>query len=190
MDLSAEQCQILLNIARRAIRLTMAGDSSPPPVSDDPALSAPCGCFVTLHEARTHRLRGCIGRLQSNDPLIQTVHETAIGVLDDPRFLNTRVTRDDLPNLEIEVSILTPLQPAKNILDFEPQEDGIYLVFGDRSGCFLPQVGRETGWTREQLLDRLCSEKLGLSPYIWRNPHARLHKFRAIIAGPEAFGTA
>jgi AMMECR1 domain-containing protein len=97
------------------------------------------------------------------------------------------VTFRDLPGLDIELSVLSPLVPAADALDFDLRGDGIYLTHGDRSGCFLPQVARETGWSKEQLLDRLCTEKLGLPPQAWRYSASRLHRFTVILAGPEPF---
>ncbi len=188
MELSSENQRILLNLARQSIRDALAGKFRVVVPEDvDPELLQPAGCFVTLHQTGSHQLRGCIGRTQSVDPLMRTVQETAAGALQDPRFENWRITPADLGALEIDISILSPLSPAKDVLDFEPQEDGIHLVFGQKSGLFLPQVGRETGWTREQLLERLCMEKLGLSPLIWRNPHAKLFRFSTMIIGPEPF---
>src|SRR5258708_16462721 len=113
------------------------------------------GCFGTLHECGTHRLRGCIGTLISNQPLSQTVHEMAQAVLGDPRFTDERVTADELPRLDLEISVVSPLKPAASSLDFDLLNDGIYLVVENRAGVFLPQVARETGWTKEQLLGRL-----------------------------------
>lgn len=111
----------------------------------------------------------------------------ASAVLEDPRFLTDPVRLEELPLLDIELSILSPLRPAEHPLDFEPLLDGIYLTFGDRSGCFLPQVARETGWSKQQLLDRLCTEKLGLSPLAWKHPASRLYRFTALLIGPERF---
>jgi AmmeMemoRadiSam system protein A len=147
----------------------------------------PAGCFVSLHESASHRLRGCMGRLDSNTALAQVVHQTAASVLNDPRFTTNRVTLDQLPNLELDISVLSPLQPAANPLDFDLLNDGIYLTISNRTGCFLPQVARETGWSREQLLGRLCSEKMNFPPKMWQHPAARLQKFTAIILGPEPF---
>ena len=108
-------------------------------------------------------------------------------MLRDPRFVMHPVALGELPSLELEISVLSPLQPASSPLDFDPLQHGIYLTIGDRAGCFLPQVARETGWTKEQLLDRLCTEKMGLSSFAWRNPQATLHTFQVIILGPEPF---
>ncbi|MDQ3439344.1 MAG: AmmeMemoRadiSam system protein A, partial [Planctomycetota bacterium] len=164
MDLSHGSRSELLNIARSALRAAVEGREVvlPPPTAPD--LVQPAGCFVSLHERDTHRLRGCIGRLEASGPLWQVVRETAANVLDDPRFIDQRVTVADLPTLEIEVSIISPLVRAASSTSFDLLNDGVYLICGERTGCFLPQVARETGWTREQLLDRLCTEKLGVDP--------------------------
>ena len=73
---------------------------------------------------------------------------------------------------------------------FEPLEHGIYLQLAGRTGCFLPQVARETRWTREQLLARLCTEKLGVDPRAWQAGDARLFTFSVLVLGPEPFVTA
>ena len=186
MQLNLLQQETLLDVARDAIRSILCG-TFPQPLPVDPELHQPAGCFVSLHDLRTHRLRGCVGRLDSRAPLAPTVQAMARSVLEDPRFLNFPVTFSDLPGLDIELSVLSPLVPAASALDFDLQGDGIYLTHGDRSGCFLPQVARETGWSKEQLLDRLCTEKLGLPPQAWRHSASRLHRFRVILVGPEPF---
>ena len=94
---------------------------------------------------------------------------------------------NELPHLELEITVIFPMQQASSPLDFDLLDDGIYLIAAGRSGCFLPQVARETGWTREQLLDRLCTEKLGCPATTWRQPDARLMKFKTLIIGPEPF---
>ncbi len=191
MNLTPIQQDLLLDLARQTIRQTLSPSSPSWPVpTPDSLLSQPAGCFVTLHHHDTHQLRGCIGRLQSEDSLLETVRSCSQSVLEDPRFITNPVTLAELPQLDLEITILSPLQPAQNILDFDVLNNGIYLRFGDRAGCFLPQVARETGWTKEQLLDRLCTEKMGLSPLTWRNPHARLFKFTAMILGPVPFQPA
>jgi AmmeMemoRadiSam system protein A len=173
----------LLDIARGALlkSLIPAGDAgepaSPPPPEED--LTAPAGCFVSLHEHSTHRLRGCVGRLDPSLPLWDAVRQTAVDVLSDPRFVNQPVTASDLIDLEVEVSVLSPPREAASPVDFDPHSDGNYLTGGGRAGFFLPQVARETGWSREQLLDRLCMEKLGLPADTWRKGGVKLFTFKA-----------
>ena len=181
MEFTAEQRQFLLNAARAVIRANL-GDATalatalcgPEP---DAALCQPAGCFVSLHQRPNHRLRGCVGRLDAHGPLIDVVRQTAAAVLDDPRFAMQRITLEELGQLDIDISVLSPLRAAPTPLDFDPQNEGIYLIFGDRAGCFLPQVARETGWNRQQLLDRLCTEKLGVPASKRRQGQARLKVF-------------
>jgi AmmeMemoRadiSam system protein A len=187
MELSGEQRRILLDTVRQTIRSTLGGESpSTNPVAD-PILREPAGCFVSLHTSANHRLRGCVGRLDAKDELILAVQHAAQNVLKDPRFADSPVRLEELPQLEIEITVICPMQPARDCRDFDPLEDGIYLKIENRGGCFLPQVGRETGWSREKLLTRLCEEKLGVPGDRWLDESAQLMKFRAIIVGPEPF---
>lgn len=188
MQLNDDQRSILLNLTRQTITAELG--SSPVEKMDqtDPILGQPAGCFVTLHGSEKHQLRGCIGRLDTNLPLGQAIVEAARGVLEDPRFVDDPVTSAELPRLEVELTIILPLRPANGPLDFDPPTEGIYLTIGHRAGCFLPQVAQDTGWTGEQLLDRLCTEKMGLPASAWRDhPDAKLSKFTTILVGPEPF---
>ncbi len=187
MDFTASQRSLLLDIARRQIQQHLGRRALPAVAEDDPVLIQPASCFVTLHATGERRLRGCIGQIRATGPLLESVKEMAMAVLDDPRFRVNPVTLDELPELELEITVLSPLEPAATPLDFEPLQHGIYLNCQGESGCFLPQVARETGWTKEQLLSRLCTEKMGLPADSWQSPAARLSRFNAIIIGPEPF---
>jgi AmmeMemoRadiSam system protein A len=186
MQLSGEQCTFLLHAARSTIRDALA-DNQPRTLlaADDPMLKRPAGCFVSLHNLLSGRLRGCVGRVESQGPLIDAVIDSAAGVLRDPRFTSQPVVVEELDQLEIELTVLSALAPARGPLDFEPAEHGILLTVGSRSACFLPQVARDTGWSREQLLDRLCSEKLGMISDAWRGSGVSLAKFTVQIIGPK-----
>jgi AmmeMemoRadiSam system protein A len=191
MLLSPQHQRLLLDAARYAIRQSLCGERSPEPDDSadlaDPVLAQPAGCFVTLHRLVTHELRGCVGRLDAVDPLVRAVRRAAASVLQDPRFGDDPVRMEELPRLQIDVSVLSPLRPADHPLSFDLHNDGIYLIWGDRAGCFLPQVARETGWGKEQLLARLCVEKMGLAPMAWQDPRAKLYHFTTIEVGPEPF---
>jgi len=213
MHLSPQQRAALLDEARAVIRRRLFGGDGPggggpgsavlgsvgpgsavPTATSEPsaspldaALSQHAGCFVSLHELRSHRLRGCVGRLEASAPLWDTLRAVAANVLHDPRFVDHPVTWHELPELEIEISVLSTLRPAPGLLEFDLASDGVYLTWGQRAGCFLPQVARETGWCREHLLDRLCAEKMGLPAGSWRDPRARLFLFTALLIGPEPF---
>ena len=168
------------------LRLENGDVTVEPSAPDEPELMQPAGSFVSLHEIHTHRLRGCVGRLDASVPLCESIKQTAASVLKDPRFLERPVTLEELPRLLIEVSVISPLRPC-TAADFDLESDGIYVMVGERSGCFLPQVARETGWGREELLARLCMEKLGLPADAWRLPAARFHAFATELVGPEPF---
>jgi uncharacterized protein len=188
VHIAPEHKRLLLDLARVTIRRTLQGEpANAVPPCPDSALLTPAGSFVSLHELRTHGLRGCVGRMDASQPLWKCVRDSAIGVLDDPRFQDDAVRLSELPLLEIEISVLSPMRQAPTPLDFDAATEGIYLIHQGRSGCFLPQVARETGWNREQLLSRLCSEKLGLLPQAWREPSARLLVFSTEVLGPEPF---
>jgi AmmeMemoRadiSam system protein A len=190
MWLSPHHQRVLLDAARDTIRAVLRGDAAPEdggPPPADPALAQPAGCFVTLHRLHTHELRGCVGRLDAVDPLLRAVRRAAASVVRDPRFTGDPVRLGELPQLQIDISVLSPLLPASDPLAFDLLNDGIYLTWGERAGCFLPQVARETGWSKQQLLSRLCVEKMGLPPTAWQDPRAKLHRFTALIVGPEPF---
>ena len=187
MHLSDAQSRTLLDLARSTIRAALLAQLPPSIETQDADLVQPAGCFVSLHVMANHALRGCVGRMDASEPLIRAVRDTAMSVLGDPRFDDRPVTYDELHHLEIEISILSPLRPAAGPLEFDPMNHGIYLTCAGRAGVFLPQVARETGWSREQLLDRLCTEKIGLPPGCWRHPEARLHLFSTLILGPVPF---
>lgn len=188
MHLSTDHQRLLLDVARDTIRCALrAIDGAMVLLPRHATLQQPAGCFVSLHESGTHRLRGCVGRLDAKTALGETVAAMSRAVLTDPRFATDPVTPAEFATLDIELSILSPLIPAQGPHDFEPLDDGIYLTHGECSGCFLPQVARETGWSKEQLLNRLCTEKMGLPAIAWRHPAARLYRFTTLQIGPEPF---
>lgn len=189
MKITAEVGAYLLELARREIRARLRGvmEADEPAEPQDDVLRRPAGCFVSLHSHSRQKLRGCIGRLEARWPLKEVVTKMARSVLDDPRFVDDPVRIDELADLEIEISILTPPRRLNGPEEFDLWNDGICMSLEDRRGLFLPQVARETGWTRQQLLDRLCREKMGLPADAWRDPRARFEAFSTIILGPQRF---
>lgn len=187
MEFTPSQRSALLDVARQVIRQRLSRQDLPPAPADDPAFQQPASCFVTLHTRQDHRLRGCIGQVRATGPLLDSIKDMADAVLDDPRFRVSPVTPEELPSLEIEITVLSPLEPAADPLDFDLLEHGVYLQCRGETGVFLPQVARDTGWTKEQLLNRLCSEKMGLPANAWKVLNARLFRFTTTIIGPEPF---
>jgi AmmeMemoRadiSam system protein A len=178
------QKQTLLKIARDTVEAVIKGKQIEVPQSDDPELNAPCGCFVTL---KNHgRLRGCIGNFISDSPLIQLVAEmTKASATCDPRFFADRITAAELDQLDIEISVLSPLQKTSEPLNLQLGVDGIYIKKGHVSGCFLPQVATETGWSKEEFLSFCCSHKAGLAPDAWKDPDTEVYLFTAEVFGAD-----
>ena len=170
------QKHALLKVAKDTVEAIIAGRPVPYPESDDAELNANCGCFVTL---KNHgRLRGCIGRFISDRPLIELVAEMAkASATGDPRFFTDPITAGELEQLDIEISALSPLQRIENPLELRLGVDGIYIKKGRASGCFLPQVATETGWSKEEFLSHCCAGKAGMSADAWKDPKTKVLVF-------------
>ena len=151
------QKQTLLKIARDTVEAVITSGAVPRAGSDDSELNAHCGCFVTLKNQG--RLRGCIGQFTSDKPLVELVVEMAkASATGDPRFFADRITADELDELDIEISVLSPLKRTDEPLSLRLGVDGIYIKKGCASGCFLPQVATETGWSKEEFLSYCCTQ--------------------------------
>jgi len=174
----------LLEIARASVEAAVRGKPLPKVEETHPELLARRGCFVTL---KNHgRLRGCLGHFTSNKPLFQLVNETArASATQDPRFFHDMITPEELPSLDVEISVLSPLERIRNPLDIVLGKHGIYIERGGAAGCFLPQVAEETGWSKEEFLGYCCSHKAGLPYDAWRDPDTKVYVFTAEIIGPE-----
>jgi len=176
------QKHILLKVARDTIAAVVKKQSLPDAVSDDPELNAHCGCFVTLKNA--DRLRGCIGQFTASTPLIELVSDMAVSAASrDPRFISDPITVDELKSLDVEISVLSPLEKTDDPLSLRLGVDGIYIVRGPNCGCFLPQVATETGWTVEEFLSYCCAHKAGLPPDAWKQPDTDVYLFTAEVFG-------
>ncbi len=135
------------------------------------------GLFVTLK--KNGRLRGCIGSIYPNLPLYRLVQKMAIAAATiDPRF--RKVSKDELNDLSIEISILTPLREVDDPVDILLGRDGLFIKSRYRSGLLLPQVPLELGWDKKKFLEHTCL-KAGLAPNTWRSTSAKLYTFSAEI---------
>jgi AmmeMemoRadiSam system protein A len=164
--LSAEAGQALVRAARQALEGTLAKRPPGDPVklAQFHELSRAMGLFVTLR--KQGRLRGCIGRIQTAEPLAASVREVALdAALRDSRF--PPVTADELDELHVEVSVLTLPKKIGSPKEIVAGRDGVILQHQGRSGVFMPQVWTETGWTRMEFLEELASQKAGLPKDAW-----------------------
>lgn len=125
------------------------------------------GVFVTLR--KRGQLRGCMGILDPAVPLAEAVrHAATSAASQDPRF--PPVGSNELPDLSVEVSILSTPQPMGSLDDLQIGRHGVLVQQGTRRGLFLPQVATEHHLDKETFLTRCCAEKAGLPPDAWRDP--------------------
>lgn len=166
------------DIARAALREAVAGGRFEPSDPGRAILAENGGCFVTLKTGG--RLRGCIGCFESAQPLWRTVAAyTAHSAREDPRFAHDRLGVGDLARVEMEVSVLSPLEPCRDPGAIVPGVHGIYVRMGARSGCFLPQVATEQGWGVDEFWGHCCRDKAGLAWDAWLSPTVELRTFTA-----------
>lgn len=148
------------------------GDDSPVGVLKEKGY----GVFVTLN--LNGNLRGCIGRFTSPSSLHSTIREMArSAAFDDPRF--PALSKKEAPEIEIEVSVLSPLKRIQSIDEFKLGRDGIYMIKGYNHGTFLPQVAKETGWNTEEFLGHCARDKAGIGYYGWKD--AELYTYQTEV---------
>jgi AmmeMemoRadiSam system protein A len=174
--LDASERKALLGIARRAVAGYVLEGKVPVEAAEG-KLAAPGAAFVTL--TKRGRLRGCIGYTEAVSPLWKVVQECAVAAAtEDPRF--PPVSPKELPELHVEISVLTPLFPIRPE-DIVVGRHGLMVTQGRMRGLLLPQVPVELGWDREMFLDQTCA-KAGLPPSAWRHG-ATLQGFTAEVFG-------
>ncbi len=167
------------------------------------SLKQKCGAFVSLH--KHGRLRGCIGHFGEDLPLHEVVAEMArAAAFEDPRFMP--VTAEELPDIDIEISVLTPMRRIQSLDEFVLHRHGIYIrkaviereqsqtrlnsaereqarpkVKGYRSGTFLPQVADEVNWTKEEFVSHCAQDKAGIGWDGWKDAETELYVYEAIV---------
>jgi AmmeMemoRadiSam system protein B/AmmeMemoRadiSam system protein A len=177
LGLTDEEKDILHRIARTTIESKCLGHDSPAIKITAQTLKEKRGAFVTLH--KKGNLRGCIGYIRPQKPLHQTIREMAVAAaFQDSRF--KPVTKNELKDLEIEISVLTPLKKISNMDEIEVGKHGIYIMKDFHSGILLPQVATENGWDRETFLEHTCT-KAGLPETAWKEKNTEIYIFSADI---------
>jgi AmmeMemoRadiSam system protein B/AmmeMemoRadiSam system protein A len=166
----------LLKLARETINRFLTVKMTPLPRLSTPIRRERHGVFVTLK--KKGGLRGCIGRMIPDRPLAELVAAMALeAAFEDPRF--KPVTLKEVPDLEMEISVLTPMKRVSGHTDIIVGRDGVMLQKGGRSAVFLPQVATEQGWQRDEMLSHL-SMKAGLSADAWKSDTI-FSTFQAIV---------
>ena len=171
-----EQQRLLLGIARNTIKAALEGAEPDNAAVPDEALKQKRGVFVTLD--KFGQLRGCIGYVKPYYELREAVEKAAYSAaFEDPRFM--AVSKDEFKNIEIEISILSPLKKISSVDEISVGKHGLVISKGFSSGLLLPQVATEYGWNREEFLEQTC-RKAGLPGDAWKKG-AEIQIFSAFV---------
>lgn len=185
MEITKEEKAYLLNTARKAIEAEFV--KTPKPNIDYtlyPTLKLQCGAFVTL--TIDEHLRGCIGYIESDKPLFDTVYEAARhAAFGDPRF--RPLSKNEFDSIKIEISVLTPAEPLERYEDIIIGKHGLIVEENGRRGLLLPQVATENNFTREDFLTAIC-QKAGLNSYLWQLKKINLSVFTAEVFNEKEIG--
>ncbi|MGB7572615.1 MAG: AmmeMemoRadiSam system protein B [Thermodesulfobacteriota bacterium] len=177
LGLNQEEKKTLHHIVRTVVENKARGKAVPEFKIESPVLKENRGAFVTIH--KRGQLRGCIGYIEGHGPLHKTIEDMAeAAAFRDPRF--SPVSESELPELEFEVSVLTPLKKIKDVNEIQVGKHGIYLKKGWYSGLLLPQVATEYGWDRQTFLEHTC-QKAGLPSTAWKEKETEIYIFSADI---------
>jgi AmmeMemoRadiSam system protein A len=177
-NLTLEQKKYLLRLARQTIEEYVRNGRRPEiKAPDDPVLVRDGAVFVTIHHKG--QLRGCIGQMVAQEPLYKAVMDMAISAATrDYRF--PPVKAQELGDIDIEISVLSPLKRIDDWRKIKLGEHGVYIRKGYNSGVFLPQVGRMPGFTLESFLGELCEQKAGLARDCYKDPDAEIYIFTVV----------
>lgn len=172
---------VLLFGAREALRTIYDQEYPYPSVNYQhyPGLQAKSGTFVTL--TLEGELRGCIGFVESETPLFQSVCDAAIlAATDDPRF--NPLTPREISQCLIEISVLSQPVQVRDYTQIVMGVHGLILNEQGRSALLLPQVAKDYNMTIDQFLTALC-QKAGLPAYYWNQKFLNLRAFEALVFG-------
>jgi AmmeMemoRadiSam system protein A len=176
LQLTESDQQLLLQIARNAVQASLSGQTPRLPDVLQGTLNEPHGLFVSIHNGDA--LRGCIGNVHPASPLYLCVAECAVAAaIGDPRFMP--MTADELPFVEFEISVLSPMERVLDIRNIQIGTHGLLVSKKNARGLLLPQVATMYGWDREQFLQETC-KKAGLKPDDWKEG-ATIQCFSALI---------
>lgn len=176
-QLTNEEKNFLLGLARNTIQKFLKNEPIKKQAFFSENLKTKTGAFVTLHI--DGRLRGCIGYVAGIKPLQEAIQDLAISAaFNDPRF--QPVTLDQVDKIDIEISVLTPLQRVEDTAEIKIGRDGLLIKQPPFEGLLLPQVATEYGWNVPTFLSETC-HKAGLDGNCWQDKSTEIYRFQALI---------
>jgi AmmeMemoRadiSam system protein A len=174
--------QTLLQIARNAVQSYLLGKAPRLPEVPPGVLTESHGIFVSIH--KHGELRGCIGNVHPAGPLLRNAVECAVAAaVGDPRFMPLML--GELPDVQFEISVLSPMQRAHDVAEIQVGQHGLLISKNGARGLLLPQVATTYGWTRERFLEETC-RKAGLRPNDWKDG-ATIQYFSAVVFDEKQF---
>jgi AmmeMemoRadiSam system protein A len=183
VGLNDQEKQYLLKLVRTTIVTLLENKNLPETTPVSEKMNDKYGVFVTLH--KDGNLRGCIGYIEGVDSLYKSVMRMAqSAAFQDPRFPPVR--EDEVEELEIEISVLSPIKKIKNIEEIQVGKHGLIIQQGISRGLLLPQVATDWGWNREEFLQQTC-RKAGLPTSAWKDSGTEISIFSAEIFSEKDF---
>jgi AmmeMemoRadiSam system protein B/AmmeMemoRadiSam system protein A len=180
-DITLDEKKELMRIARETVEMYVRENKIPDVKVDSEKLMGKGAAFVTLK--KQGQLRGCIGHLVAREPLYLCVRDVAASAAKhDARF--RPVGPEELPDLEYEISVLTPMKVVKELGEIMVGRDGLEMEYGAHQGVLLPQVPLEYDWSKEEFLSHTCM-KAGLDPDCWSTGKVKISRFQALVFSEE-----
>lgn len=176
--LPSESQTKLIELSRQALEDIVLGIEREREQSNDPYLqSREYGAFVSLHKRQ--ELRGCVGKCAPRTRLFETVTEmTEAAASRDPRV--NPVSKKELVEIQIDITVLSPLESVNDPLTLEIGKHGLYIASGGKRGVLLPQVATQYGWNMKTFLEQTCL-KAGLQKHAWKESDVRVSSFTSLI---------
>jgi AmmeMemoRadiSam system protein B/AmmeMemoRadiSam system protein A len=181
-SLNGHEKDELLALARKSVEHAVEREEAyEPTAATSDALNQERGAFVTLR--KSGELRGCIGYTSAIQPLYRTVRDTAtLAALRDSRF--PPVSASELPQLEYEISVLSPLRRVLDVQQIKIGQHGLLMKNGAQEGLLLPQVPVEEKWDRQKFLEETCI-KAGMNIGCWKDENTDIFMFTAVVFGEK-----
>ncbi len=182
MIITSKEKKTLLNMAFHAIAARIDPMDSSPSLKEEmtETLESTCGVFVSVYVDQ--KLRGCIGTFSEEECLHDNVKKMAVSAaFEDNRY--TAILSDELPRLEVEISVLTPRQRIYDPSEIVIGKHGIYIKQGTNRGTLLPQVAVKQNWTLKEFLGSCSKYKVGIGWDGWKT--AELYTYEAIVFSSE-----
>lgn len=163
---------LFLLYARKSLEDSFIGDVSLPMADILPKK----GVFITLRMGG--ELRGCVGAIETNLPLLEAIQFYAKeAAFHDTRF--SPLTEEELPYVQIEVSLLSPSYPVVSYQGIVPDQDGAIVSHKEKKGVFLPEVWKDMN--RTSFFQELCAQKADLPLTCYKNPSVSFEGFQAQV---------